>query len=234
MGSSVKLRLQSTFAPSRLCTSSQALTSNMEAIKKKMQAMKVEKDNACDRVDVEEACKAARLRASKGEDEVDELMAKARQLETELDLTAERFGIVSLQLEEKEKALAATELEMNALNRRVSGLEEDLEKTEEKMVQAVGKLDKAATASDDSERAKKVFQCKADEDEKRITSLEKDLKEAREKAEAADATYDEVAKKLAQCEADLEKAEERAEVGETKIVELEEELRVVANNLKSL
>ena len=30
------------------------------------------------------------------------------------------------------------------------------------------------------------------------------------------------------------KAEERAEVGETKIIELEEELRVVANNLKSL
>merc|ERR1712114_121496 len=164
MGSSVKLRLQSTFAPSRLCTSSQALTSNMEAIKKKMQAMKVEKDNACDRVDVEEACKAARLRASKGEDEVDELMAKARQLETELDLTAERFGIVSLQLEEKEKALAATELEMNALNRRVSGLEEDLEKTEEKMVQAASKLDKAGTAADDSERAKKVFQNKADEE----------------------------------------------------------------------
>merc|ERR1712111_68499 len=102
------------------------------------------------------------------------------------------------------------------------------------MVAAVGKLDKAATASDDSERAKKVFQCKADEDEKRITSLEKDLKEAREKAEAADAIYDEVAKKLAQCEADLEKAEERADVGETKIVDLEEELRVVANNLKSL
>merc|ERR1712117_369858 len=108
---------------------------------------------------------------------------------------------------------------MNALTRRVSGLEEDLEKTEEKMVAAVAKLDKAATAADDSERAKKVFQNKADEDEKRISGLEKDLKEAREKAEAADASYDEVAKKLATCESDLE---------------LEEELRVVANNLKSL
>merc|ERR1712076_187088 len=68
--------------------------------------MKVEKDNACDRVDVcEEACKAARIRASKGEDEVDELMTKARQLETELDITAERLGIATLQLEEKEKLL---------------------------------------------------------------------------------------------------------------------------------
>merc|ERR1711863_93867 len=205
----------------------------MEAIKKKMQAMKVEKDNACDQADVsEEKMKAARIRAQKGEDEVEELLIKSRQLETELDMTAERLGIATLQLEEKE--LAATELEMNALTRRVSGLEEDLEKTEEKMVAAVAKLDKAGTAADDSERAKKVFQSKADEDEKRITGLEKDLKEAREKAEAADATYDEVAKKLATCESDLEKAEERADVGETKILELEEELRVVANNLKSL
>ena len=42
--------------------STQELLAAMEAIKKKMQAMKVEKDNACDRVDVcEEQCKAARV-----------------------------------------------------------------------------------------------------------------------------------------------------------------------------
>merc|ERR1711874_517217 len=91
-------------------------------------------------------------------------------------------------------ALSAAELEMNALTRRVSGLEEDLEKTEEKLLVANQKFDKAATAADDSERMKKVLQC----------------------------------------EADLERAEERAETGETHIMELEEELRVVANNLKSL
>merc|ERR1719206_1464959 len=45
---------------------------------------------------------------------------------------------------------------------------------------------------------------------------------------------EEVARKLAMVEADLERAEERAETGESKIVELEEELRVVGNNLKSL
>ncbi len=196
-----------------------------------MQTMKVEKDNTCDQADVsEKKMKAARLRAGKGEDDIGELLIKSRQLETELDVTTERLGIATLQLEEKEKQLAETELEMNALTRRVSGLEEDLEKTEEKMVAAVAKLDKAGTAAEDSERAKKVFQSKADEDEKRITAQEKDLK----KAEAADMTYDEVAKKLATCESELEKAEERADVGETKILELEEELRVVANNLKSL
>ena len=136
--------------------------------------MKVEKDKACDQADVsEEKMKAARIRAGKGEDEVKELLVKSRQLETELDVTTERLGVATLQLEEKEKQLAATELEMNALTRRVSGLEEDLEKTEEKLVAAVAKLDK-------------VFQNKADEDEKKITALEEDLK----KAEAADMTYE--------------------------------------------
>merc|ERR1711955_190721 len=121
---------QSTSSAVRLRSSH--TTTEMDAIKKKMQAMKVEKDNACDRVDkCEEACKAARLRASKAEDEVDELMTKARQLETELDLTNERFGLVSIQLDEKEKMVAAT-----------------------------GKLDKAVTASDDSERAKKFSKAK--------------------------------------------------------------------------
>merc|ERR1711874_857483 len=123
-------------------------------IKKKMQAMKVEKDNACDRSDVcEEASKVAKLRAEKAEDEVAEFAAKSRQLETELDVTTERLGIVSLQLEEKEKSLLAAEAEMNALNRRVQNLEEDLEKTEEKLVAANTRLDKAGTAADDSERA---------------------------------------------------------------------------------
>ena len=37
------------------------------------------------------------IRAQKGEDEVAELDAKAKQLETELDLTAEKLGYVSLQ-----------------------------------------------------------------------------------------------------------------------------------------
>ena len=123
-------------------------------------------------------------------------------------MTAEKASIVSLQLGEKEKTLLAAEAEMNNLNRRVQGLEEDLEKTEEKLVAASAKLDKAGTAAVDSERAKKVFQNKSEDDEKRIISLEKELKEARDKAEAADTSYDEVNKKLVTCESELEKTEE--------------------------
>merc|ERR1719220_2965310 len=112
----------------------------MDAIKKKMQAMKVEKDNAMDRSDAcEQAAKDAKIRAEKAEEEVAELVKKSQQLE------------------EKEKALLAAELEVNALNRRVQGLEEDLEKCEDKLLIATNKLDKAATAGDDSDRMRKVL-----------------------------------------------------------------------------
>merc|ERR1712173_100224 len=102
------------------------------------------------------------------------------------DITSERLSIATMQLEEKEKSLLAAEAEVNALNRRVQQLEEDLEKNEEKLVVAPQKLDKAATACDDSERMSKVLANKCEEDEKRMESLEEELKKARAKAEDAD------------------------------------------------
>jgi tropomyosin len=43
-----------------------------------------------------------------------------------------------------------------------------------------------------------------------------------------------MARRIAMLESDLEKAEERASSSETKITQLEEELHIVGNNLKSL
>merc|ERR1719462_409943 len=105
-----------------------------------------------------------------------------------------------------------------------------MENTEDRLLLASQKLDKAATAVDDSDRMRKVLESRAVQDEEMMAKLEEELKEVRNQAEDADKKYDEVARKLLQVEADLE----RAEVGETKILELEEELRVVANNLRSL
>ena len=71
-----------------------------------MQAMKVEKDNAMDRADAcEEGCKQAKIRAEKAEDEVAELVNKARQLETELDLTKENLGIATLKVATSKRIL---------------------------------------------------------------------------------------------------------------------------------
>ena len=135
---------------------------------------------------------------------------------------------------EKESQVLAAEAEFNRLNRRVQELEEDLETTETKFVQASQKLDKAATTADDSDRMKKVLENRAAEDEKKLIRLAEELKEAQKMAEDADRKYDDTQKKMGECERNLEVSEERASAGEFKIIELEEELKVVANNLKSL
>merc|ERR1739848_189866 len=133
-------------------------SATMDAIKKKMQAMKVEKDNAMDRSDAcEQAAKDAKVRAAKAEEEVADLVKKSQQLEVGLDKTKEELQLTTEKLKDKENALLSAELEVNALNRRVQGLEEDLEKCEDKLLIATNKLDKAATAADDSDRMRKVL-----------------------------------------------------------------------------
>merc|ERR1712107_755151 len=65
----------------------------MEAIKKKMQAMKVEKDNLCDRCDeVEQKAKEAHIRQEKAEEECTELTNKARTLEIDVDKYGEKLA----------------------------------------------------------------------------------------------------------------------------------------------
>merc|ERR1711868_164266 len=179
-------------------------TAKMEAIKKKVQAMKVEKDNLCDRCDeVEQKMKDALIRRDKAEEEFTELNMKSKTLEIDLDKFAEK-------------------------------LEEDLEITEQKYVLAIQKYDKAATAADDSDRMAKVLQNRATEDETKLSGLADELKKAQHRAEEADKKYDEAQKKMVTAEGKLEIDGERADVSEFKIIELEEELKVVANNLKSL
>merc|ERR1712241_442836 len=86
-------------------------TATMDAIKKKMQAMKVEKDNAMDRSDAcEQAAKDAKVRAAKAEEEGAELVKKSQQLEVELDKTKEELLTTTERLKEKENALAGAEL----------------------------------------------------------------------------------------------------------------------------
>ena len=54
-------------------------------------------------------------------------MKKSQQLEVELDKTQEQLLCTTEKLKEKEQSLSAAELEVNSLNRRVQGLEGDLE-----------------------------------------------------------------------------------------------------------
>merc|ERR1711950_63003 len=171
----------------------------MEAIKKKMQAMKVEKDNLCDRCDeVEQKAKEAHIRQEKAEEECTELTNKARTLEIDVDKFGEKLAQQVMAQEGKEAQVVAAEAEFNRLNRRVQELEEDLEITEEKYVIAIQKYDKAATEADDSDRMAKVLQNRAAEDEQKMSGLAEELKKAQNRAEDADKKYDEATKKMSE------------------------------------
>ena len=114
----------------------------MEAIKKKVQAMKVEKDNLCDKCDeVEQVtcdvtcqCRCCRILASlltssqkmkealirrdKAEEEFTELNQKSKTLEIDLDKFAEKLEKQIFAQEAKEAQVLAAEAEFNRLNRR--------------------------------------------------------------------------------------------------------------------
>ena len=82
----------------------------------------------------------------------------------------------------------------------------------------------AATAADDNDRMRKVFESKCQavsfsfsqktiispilKDEERMSKVDGYLKDARNKADEADKQYDEVQKRLQQVESELERAEE--------------------------
>ena len=224
----------------------------MEAIAKKMQAMKVEKDNAMDDSDIwEQKARAMKvfflisnfssshklllqLRQDKAEEELDTLIKQAQQLEMAVDKVKEDLGLMEEKLAEKETALNNGEVELAALDRHVQEIENSLEDCDDMMLAAVNKLDKAQTAFDDTERLRKVMENKAQQDEERMTMLEEELKVMRKRCDDADSKFDGVQKKMLQTEANLERAEVQGDLGEHKIIEMEEELQVVANNLRSL
>ncbi|XP_076260713.1 tropomyosin 1 isoform X9 [Rhynchophorus ferrugineus] len=149
--------------------------------------------------------------------------------------TLMKFSIIRNEIQNiMNTQLKRAESEVAALNRRIQLLEEDLERSEERLATATAKLAEASAAADESERIRKALENRTNMEDDRVSILEQQLAQAKQIAEEADKKYEEVARKLVLMEQDLERAEERADQADSKIVELEEELRVVGNNLKSL
>ncbi|KAF8786325.1 Tropomyosin like protein [Argiope bruennichi] len=162
------------------------------------------------------------------------LKKKMRSMKEELEVAKEAAEDAQARLQEEIRRREESESEVAALNRRIQLLEEDLERSEERLKIATQKLEEASQAADESERIRKALENRTNMEDDRISLLETQLGQARLIAEESDKKYEEMARRIAMLEADLERAEERASLGESKIVDLEEELRVVGNNMKSL
>merc|ERR1711997_1406397 len=156
-----------------------------------------------------------------------------QHVENDLDTTIEKLSQTNQKYDEKDKLYQLAEGETQALNRKLVLLEDELQRSESKLA-TTADLSEASTRADDINKAIKVLETKNMIDEERVDMLENQVKEARQMVEESDIKYDEVARKLAMVEGDHQRAQERANQGESKIVDLEEELRVIGENLKAL
>merc|ERR1711909_39299 len=90
-----------------------------------------------------------------------------------------------------------SEAEVSALQRRCQLVEEDLERSEERLGIASEKLEEASKAADESERGRKVLENLSFQNDERIATLELSLQEAQMIAEDSDRKYDEASRRLA-------------------------------------
>ncbi|VDO58954.1 unnamed protein product [Schistosoma margrebowiei] len=159
---------------------------------------------------------------------------KIKEMQTELEKL--QFDVITEDeiLREETALREKAEAEVAAMTRRIRLLEEDLEVSSSRLTETLTKLEEASKTAEESERGRKDLEIRSIADDERLNQLEDQQKEAKYIAEDADRKYDEAARKLAIAEVDFERAEARLEAAESKIVELEEELRVVGNNMKAL
>jgi tropomyosin-1 len=210
-------------------------TNTMDAIKKKMQAMRLEKENAFDKADqLEHRLIEQKNIYEKQEEEINTLHKRIVALGVDVELARSQLRVTTDKLEAMNRQLANAESEVQTLTKRVRSLEEEYEQTECRLQAAIEKLDEATKAADESERGRKVLESRTVNDEERIAQLQRELEATVLLGEESDRKFEEAAHQLAVTEVDLERGDARLEAAEAKILELEEELKIVGNNMKSL
>jgi len=208
---------------------------SMDSIKKKMSQLKNEKDQAIERaekneqraIELEDAIRTA-------ENEHNGLLKKISGFDLQVDLSSEELTDVNTKLETATKQTETSELEIGGLQRRIFLITDDRTKTEQRLAAVESQLAEKTKQADESEKGRRKFESLGFENDEKIDQLEKKLIEALVIAADADKRFDETNRRLAIMEVDLERCEDRAEIAETKCLELEEELKVVSNNMKIL
>ncbi|KAL6441316.1 hypothetical protein ACFW04_003519 [Cataglyphis niger] len=187
----------------------------MNAIKKQLQMLKLEKDLAMDKADLcDQQAKEANRKEEKLRDEVCELAKKLMQMEHDLKVSKAQLIKSNKSLDMKERIYIVTQSELAVLNRKMQQCMQNLEKSEERRLSAQAKLAQAMETAEDAKRICKVLENRSKQDEERMDQLMTQLKEARLIAEDADTKSDDISKKLAFVEDELEAAEERVKSSE--------------------
>merc|ERR1712002_1037826 len=221
--------------PAKMSGKAKETASNtMEAILKKMLSLKNAKEAAGDN---EKALqnRVVELNAllKSRDDEILQLGKKIMHVENELDDATEKLAADTLAIEEAEKQQLVNEEEVSALQRRCS-LDDDITRSDSRLTVESTKLAEAAKQAEEVEIQRKVLEAKNMVNEERIDSLDTQIITAQEVAIVSTKNCEEITRKLAMTQVELERTLEKAVESEAKIQELEEQLNVVGQNMKTL
>merc|ERR1712018_257975 len=155
-------------------------------------------------------------------------------MESAFDVCTEDLFNQSVKLEEMEKKAGNAEGEVSALRGRLILLQENNEKQEERLAKATLELAGACIRADQNVRKRIELENGVSSNEESIDSLDKQLVESKFNLAASESKFDDISRKLATLEADAQRGNERADAAEKKISDIEEELKVVGQNLQTL
>ena len=207
----------------------------MDSIKKKMEKLANETAEAESRIANYESIKAANeAEAEKFEEQLRVVQKKMQAMESQFDVCTEDLFNQTIKLEEMEKKAANAEGEVSSLRSRLILLQENNEKQEERLCKATLELAGACKRADAAVKKRIELENGNSSNEEAIDNLDKQLEESKFNLSASEAKYDDISRKLATLESDSVRAAERADSAEKKIADIEEELRVVGQNLQTL
>merc|ERR1712050_663275 len=156
------------------------------------------------------------------------------KVENALDETTEKLEAATLGLEEAEKQQLINEEDVSALQRRSSLLDDDVTRSESRLQVESAKLAEAAAAAEAVEIQRKTLEGKSFVNDERMDTLEEAIETAREVALRSTRNAEEVARKLAMTQVEFDRTTEKYKEAEVKINDLEEQLNVVGQNMKTL
>jgi len=168
------------------------------------------------------------------EEQVRTIQKKMQSLEGQFDVCTETLFDVSLKLEVKEKAYTNAEGDVGGLSRRILLLEDEEEISEDRLAATVTKLCSESKRADQAIKSRQMLENKQTVSIEQTDGLESQLKEAKYMLEESERKFEDISRKLGTLEGELERSNERADMGENKIINLEEELKVVGQNLQTL
>jgi len=207
----------------------------MEAIRKKMISLKSAKEGSADK-EKELQNRVVELNdiLKEKDNEILQLGKKIMKVENGLDDATESLQTSTLNIEEAEKQQLVNEEEVSALQRRCSLLDDDVARSEGRLQVESTKLTEAAAEAEAVEIKRKLLEAKNMVNEERIDSLESQITTASEVALISTRNQEEISRKLAMTQVELDRTVEKAVEAEAKIQELEEQLNIVGQNMKTL